>query len=32
VVARSVTDMRNSVNWEVCEDGFVRPKFFDSRE
>lgn len=32
VVARSVTDMRNSANWEVCEDGFVRPKFFDSRE
>jgi hypothetical protein len=31
-VTRSVTDIHNSVNWEVYEDGSVRPKFVGSRD
>jgi hypothetical protein len=30
VVTRSVTDIHKSVNWQVCADGLVRPKFVDS--
>jgi len=32
MVKRSVTDLANSVNWEVCEDGFVRPKYYVVQE
>jgi len=32
MVTRSVTDIRKSVNWQVCADGLVRPKFVDSRD
>jgi hypothetical protein len=31
-VARSVTNISNSANWEVSDDGFVRPKFVDAQE
>jgi len=32
MVTRSVTDLAKSVNWELCADGFVRPKFVDAQE
>jgi len=31
-LTRSVTDIHKSVNWVICEDGFVRPKFADAQE
>jgi len=31
-VSRSVTDIHKSVNWEIYDDGSVRPKFADAQE
>jgi len=31
-LTRSVTDIHKSVNWEVYDDGLVRPKFVDAQD